>query len=120
MCPDATVDLGRLKRLRRNHRLVFSIVGLSAVLWIGGGLLTLVIPERMEAMARIISTFGFATLAVMMVFSFSLGKTRCPRCEKPFYVSEGVTGFFMRINYLTRHCIHCGQGMDDEQTKKDA
>src|ERR1043165_362411 len=114
MNPDATVDFARLSRLRRNHQLVFCIVGLSAVLWIGGGLVTLLLPEQMKPVARITSAIGFANLALMIGFRFFFKKTRCPRCGKPFYTSEGGAGFFQKMNYLTRRCVHCGQSMNVE------
>ena len=108
MNPDATVDPVRMRRLRRNHHLVFSIVGLSAFLWLGGAFLTWLLPEWLKGVAGIVSAAGFVILALMVLFSFSFRKTRCPRCGRPFYTSEGVNGSFQKINYLTRRCVHCG------------
>jgi hypothetical protein len=93
---------------------VFCIVGLSALLWIGGGILTLFLPEAMKGFAGLVSAVGFAMFALMLVFSFFFGRTRCPRCRKPFYTSEGFKGVFQKINYLTTHCVHCGQSMNVE------
>jgi hypothetical protein len=96
MNSNSIIDLAKLKRLRRNHYLVFSVAGLSVLLWIGGGLLSLFLPPEFARLCGMVSAAGFVILAVIILFSFWFRRTRCPRCRKPFYVSEGVLGFFQK------------------------
>ncbi|MFO1521271.1 MAG: hypothetical protein U1F77_00190 [Kiritimatiellia bacterium] len=115
MSSERTVDPARLRRLRRNHHVVFLTVGLGALLWVGGGFISVLLPEAVGRVTSVVSSIGFVILAVMIVFGFSFGRSRCPRCEKPFYVAEGFRGHFQMINYLTKNCVHCGQSMNVEQ-----
>ena len=107
------IDFNRLRRLCSRHRwmwILFFVTMVTFVVGVVGGLATAESPVTFFQLAY---HAGFTLVAVSIILSFPFGRQACPRCGKPFYVAEGVRGFFCRVNLLNRVCVHCGLSLDE-------
>jgi len=107
------IDFNRLRELRSRHRWMWVLFFVTVVTFAVGVVGSMVTAESPTLLFELTYYAGVALVVIMVVLSLPFRRQACPRCGKPFYVAEGLLGFFCYVNLLNRGCVHCGLSLDE-------
>ena len=110
---NGTIDVGRLRWLRKRHRWMVILFWVAAVAFAIGFVGRIGTPESLVIYFSLLSYAGVALGAGTIALTIPFGRQACPRCQKPFYVDGEVQTFLRNPTLLPRACVHCGLSLDE-------